>query len=220
MLEENRIEFDSALLKIAKMYGYALDKEQAGLYFEILREYSINDVKTGFLKCARSLKFFPKPSEIIEAIDASAGNKLDYDFEYCKSMIKEVGFHSSVILPSKILMVVISDLGGLQAFSDAIYSDEKDTYFRFKRVYQRRQTDAANNSLPEITRLIGYMESIANQSAYPGLFQITFWDNKKLDELPGGPEQKKLEAPDIEDDPGKVSKIIGGLVKKLEGGGL
>lgn len=212
MTPENRKEFDGALLKIAKLYGYELDKEQAELYFSILADYSVDEIKNGLLICARTSKFFPKPSEVIEAMGGRKGG-IDYDFQYCISMIKELGFHSSVVLKNALLMVVIKDLGGLQEFSEMVSKDEKDTYFRFMRAYNRRVIDQKNGDLPEVKRLVGYMEHLSKQSGAGGTYHVAVWDNKKVKELIGGAEQNKLLPGEKVEPPADVM----GLVNKLTG---
>lgn len=176
MKPESRKEFDAALLKIAKLYGYELDKEQAELYFSILSDYTLDETKAALLICARTQKFFPKPSEIIEAMGVRKDN-IEYDFQYCLSMVKELGFHDSVIMEKKLLMVVIRDLGGLQEFTKMAFKDEKDAYFKFSRAYNRRIVDEKHGDLPEITKLVGYMEQLANQNG-AGTHKVIYWNNK------------------------------------------
>lgn len=213
MTDNDLLEFKAVLLKVAKLYGYVLEKEQAELYYEILKDFTLEEVKTGLIRIARHSKFFPKPSEIVEHIDQS-GNKLDYDFEYCKSMIKDLGFHNSVVLKSCKLMVVIKDLGGLQQWSELVYKDEKDAYFRFARAHKRRTFDEQNESLPEVKRLIGYMEILSNQNGSGGSYKINYWDNKPVKTLTGG-KSDLISLPPGEKAP--PSNDVMALVNKLTG---
>lgn len=176
MKDENRIEFDSALLKVAKLYGYNLDKEQAGLYFEILKDVEIEAVKRAMIRAARVCKFMPKPAEILENLMENRMNQWDYDYEYCRSMAKEMGENQSIVLGNKMLMAVITDLGGLAEFVQKVRGEDKDFYFAFVRAWKRRKIDEETGSLPNVPRLPGLLETQGEKNGLNGAYRIYYWD--------------------------------------------
>jgi hypothetical protein len=68
MTEENISEFAKSLLVTATIYDKELSKDLISVYFDVLKEFDIKDIKNSFTQHIKTGKFFPKPCEIIELV--------------------------------------------------------------------------------------------------------------------------------------------------------
>lgn len=71
MDKSNMAEFAKIFNNMAIVYEKALDKESAHLYFDILKEYKIEDIKKASDQHLKTSKYFPKPSELAIIIQPS-----------------------------------------------------------------------------------------------------------------------------------------------------
>lgn len=71
MDKSNMADFAKIFSNMAIVYEKALDKDSVRLYFDILKDYKIEDVKKASDQHLKISKYFPKPSELVILIQPS-----------------------------------------------------------------------------------------------------------------------------------------------------
>ena len=167
MIEKDRIEFIDSLTKVSRLYGNTLEKDQVNFYFEILKEYDVEDIKLSLVSYCKIGKFFPRPSELIDLMGGGEDNIIDEAFARSIKVISNYWSYHSAKLIDKIAMLVIADLGGVKLLGQR-YEKGKDIYFDFKKVYKCYLKDIKNNKvIPNIDKLgIDNYPSNTNNTAY------------------------------------------------------
>lgn len=72
---QDRMAFGLALIGLAEVFGQEMSEPRSNAYWAALAEFDIADVTRGCAVALRTLKFFPKPSELIELIQGSADDR-------------------------------------------------------------------------------------------------------------------------------------------------
>lgn len=72
MKEEDKERFATALFTLAEVLGEPLSQARIGGYFLALQEFDIADVELALNQGLKTYRFFPKPTDLIEAIRGRA----------------------------------------------------------------------------------------------------------------------------------------------------
>lgn len=62
----DKLRFAKAMMMCATATDYVLSDEKISVYWNFLKDFPDDDIETAFLHSARTLKWFPKVSEVIE----------------------------------------------------------------------------------------------------------------------------------------------------------
>jgi len=112
MNNSDREEFDAVIIAMAELFDRKMSAIQLDLYFEALKDMSLEDFRKSANTVARTCKFFPKPVEfreqIIVGVDAQATLALDKVQEAFWS----AGVYKSVVFDDPVIHAVIDHLGG------------------------------------------------------------------------------------------------------------
>ena len=163
MLQIDRPLFDKAMLDCYDYHNIPASEKSMDLYFRLLIAYDLKIVLDGLESVLRTSKFFPKVSEIIEAIEGKEDDVVDGAYQEAKTLVHG-GFHYPMKFKDKISMQTIADMGGLEQFYNKVYAaGEKDTdaYFEFKRIYKKYYKLARAGQFFPLTKFLhGYMSQL------------------------------------------------------------
>lgn len=67
----NLVDFEKIFNNMAIVYEKELAKEAVSIYFDILKEYKIEDIKKASEQHLKTSKYFPRPSELAIIIQPS-----------------------------------------------------------------------------------------------------------------------------------------------------
>lgn len=160
MIPNDRAMFAKAMYDCYDVYGKEANEKTIDLYFKLLMDYDLQAVLNGLESVLRSSKFFPKPSEVVEAVEGKENENIDIAYQDAKSVIYN-GFHDAIRLTNPITMQVIEDMGGQEGFYNKVFIlGENDTaaYFEFTRIYKRYYRMYKSGQFkPSVKYLKGYM---------------------------------------------------------------
>ena len=112
MDSQDRERFDAVIVAMAELFDRKMSAIQLDLYFEALKDMSLEDFRKAANTVARTCKFFPKPVEfreqIIVGIDAQATLALDK----VQKAFWDAGIYKSVVFDDPVIHAVIDHLGG------------------------------------------------------------------------------------------------------------
>lgn len=120
MNAEDRVEFAKLMATIAAAYSRELTDQLVGIYFKVLIDFGIEDIKFALTSILRSSRFFPKPCEIIELIQPQETDESRADKAWTLLLkgIKEHGYYDSVQFDDEVIHSCIRAMGGWQTVSD------------------------------------------------------------------------------------------------------
>lgn len=158
MIESDRKGFYKSLITLAEVFDKKLSKEQCALYFEALKDMSVEDIAKACNVLIRSVKFFPKPVEFRESMaintDDLAAIAYAKFFKGCKQTPDK-----TLVFDDPIIHAVIVNLGG---WNDELYDKwaniKDEVWLRkdFERLYQTFAKMGIPDNTPE--KLVGRME--------------------------------------------------------------
>jgi hypothetical protein len=115
MINGDRQKFDSILIALAEMFEQQISETRLDLYFEALRDISIEDFQKAANVVARSGRFFPKPIDFREAVHGSLDDKALQALMRLEDAVKRIGQYKSVVFDDSVIHMAVQALDGWQA---------------------------------------------------------------------------------------------------------
>lgn len=166
MKEQDKKEFGETMAGIGELMGKDISNSLMKIYWNALKPFPLSDVLTGLNKIATTSRFFPKPVEIIEAIQGNAESLAAEAMHHLVEAVGRVGAYQSVEFEDPGLQAVVEAWGGWPAVCGK--TDEEWKYLKkdFLQLYElgkNRKHDRRHFAgLTEGTnRDQGYLDQIA-----------------------------------------------------------
>lgn len=144
----NKREQGMVLNKLAGMgelFGKDLSPSILSLYLDILDRYSLEDVTRGLNKCSLTLKYFPKPSEIISAIEGNPEELALAAWTSVENAVRSVGRYGKVSFEDGRIYRIVRSMGGWEHVCSWKESDLDYRRQEFMKLYSAMEdTDGAN----------------------------------------------------------------------------
>ena len=151
-------EFAKIMAAMGVTYDKEISEELTNIYYEVLKEFSLTDIKRAMSIHLKESKFFPKPSEIIERIKSpeTIEMKADKAWNQLLKATSKHGYYDSVEFIDKVIHSCIRAMGGWLLISDR----EPDTWMHkdFVNFYK-----SYYNSPNHTERICGWMEKNGGQ---------------------------------------------------------
>ena len=151
--------FASSLMAMATVFDKSITPQVTEIYFRTLEKFTADEVEKGISKACSTLKFFPKPVELIDCISGGTGNLADKAMvEACRVLeaIKNIGTYKTVCFDDAVTQAVITQqFGGWAKFGDLLVDSEKWFIKDFCMGYQAfaRQSVRHYGALPGLSQL-------------------------------------------------------------------
>lgn len=119
MTGDDKPQFAMIITALAETLDRQLSEAVIALYFEALRDLSIDDVERGAAQCIRTMKFMPKPVEIREAAgrgESSGQERAVLAWSEAWDAVSRFGSYRSVTFADVVTGEVIRRLGGWPRF--------------------------------------------------------------------------------------------------------
>lgn len=152
MRQEDKKEFIKLFMGISELYEKRLSEALISLYFESLKEFSIENIKKSFNLHAKTSKFFPKPSDLLELIEGNREEKGIVAWKDFREAIRHQGADNSVIFEDPKISWIVESYGG---WIKVCGMETKD--LDFMRVGFLKAYNSLNHDLPQ-KKLIGLTE--------------------------------------------------------------
>lgn len=164
ILDESK--FIELIASVAEIYGKELSPMAINLYYNILKNYSFEQIDQAFNYIVKTNKYncMPKPAEVIESIDGLPDERSAIAWNQVVKAIRKYDSYQSVEFEDKTVHAVIDHLGGWLWLCDQTKEDlvfiAKD-FMKLYVIFERRGGDC-----PE--RLIGFFESKNRETGFDG----------------------------------------------------
>lgn len=140
MTNQDMPRFISAMTAMSVVFKEPLSQPLVETYFRVLSGFDADQVDAGISKAISTLKFWPKPVELVECI-SGGGLRLEdkAQVEACRVLeaIKSIGTYSSVAFDDAVTQaVIVQQFGGWAKFSEMRAVDEKWFVKDFAAAYQ------------------------------------------------------------------------------------
>jgi hypothetical protein len=154
MTNQDLPKFASSLTALAVVFDKPITPQFTEIYFRILERFSIEEVERGISTACATLKFFPKPVELVDCISGgqvALEDRAQVEATRVLTAIKRVGTYDSVAFDDPVTQAVISQhFGGWHRFAEMREDEEKWFIKDFARAYQSftRAGIKQNSALP------------------------------------------------------------------------
>lgn len=139
MKAQDKTRFASALMTAAVVFDKTVTPQITEIYFRALDGFTLDEVERGIAQILRTLRFFPKPAELIDAITGggvSLEDRAVVESSRVLAAIKSHGTWQTVIFDDPVTNAVIDQhFGGWDRFSELKAKDEKWFLKDFAAVY-------------------------------------------------------------------------------------
>ena len=156
MTEQDRPKLAEALAVLSETFGVPLSAVKVRAYFEALRDLPIAEVLTGCQVCLRTLRYFPKPVEVREAVVGSAEDQADLAWAQVLNEVGRVGWCGQPKLAPAVAESVRLLFGSWRQACETIPSDGPEAVGwakQFKSLHEARVRRASTGELPAPTRI-------------------------------------------------------------------
>lgn len=166
MTDEQSREFAQTLAVLASTYNEPLSEARVEAYWLALRHIALDDLRDASLRAMRTLKFFPRPSELIELAHGVRDDDIEAAWMEWRRQARAVGGYGSPVL-SKAL---VDTLGAVfVGWEQACWSDFTDEMWaakrkEFGRVYAVMCARSAGTALVP-TKAVGFIERTNAEAA-------------------------------------------------------
>jgi hypothetical protein len=150
MIKKDLPEFAQCMTALALIFNEELKAEKVELYFGLLKEYEIGLVKNASDRLGRTLKFFPKPADFIEAIDGTIEEKASKAWYDYKKALDRPGPYKSLNIFDPFAHAAIQDMdlwgSGIERNG---YPDQRADEDFIRQEFIRRYKIRAKHTRPE-----------------------------------------------------------------------
>lgn len=136
MQAKDRNDFAATMAVLAEAFGETPTGNRMDVYFEMLSEYSIDEIRIATKKLLKSCSFFPKIAQFIEAIEGdpeSKSNNAWYEYE------KHIDAYKTLDIGDPVAHQVIKDMNlygmGLETHG---YPDTRKDYDFIRQEFMKR----------------------------------------------------------------------------------
>jgi hypothetical protein len=107
MTDADRPRFAELFVALAETFNEALSEVRLEIYFRALSELTIAQLQAAIVDATRTLKFFPKPSELIALAQGHDSSDEDLAWMAVLRQVREVGSHRPPTFNDPAIMAAI-----------------------------------------------------------------------------------------------------------------
>jgi len=130
MNQNNEMEFATLMAGMSEAYGTENTKAKIEIYFQQLKEFSIEEIRRAVDLSLGTLKFFPKIAELRELIQGSPQDQAMLAWECLMDTMEDVGYYDSPTFEDWRIAWCVEQMGGWMYLCDHEHLD--DLKFRQK----------------------------------------------------------------------------------------
>ena len=141
MQDSDRKDFLQVFMPLVEVWDREMSSALIELYFRALEPWPLEQVKAAIVRSLRECRFFPKPAEIVEQIQAAGGRLEDVALTEAHKVLEAVARHGggvSVCFDNPCTQAVIhAQFGGWVLLCDTLTEAERKWFLRdFTAAYQ------------------------------------------------------------------------------------
>lgn len=165
MKKEDKKEFGKILVVTGEIYDKQITASLIKVYFEVLKDYTLDELKRALelhIKDREEGKFFPRPSNFINQIEADEGVLAILAWDKAYKGIKQGAYYDTMIFDDPVIHMVITQMGGWIEFSDLLIKDTPYRRAEFIKLYKHFQ----KHPIDAPKRLAGFHEMNNRREGY------------------------------------------------------
>jgi hypothetical protein len=108
----DRPVFSDALEVLCETFAEPMSDLRAEAYFAALSDFTVSQVNLAVMQAIRTLKFFPKPSELRELIAGTPGDGADSAWSEVLDQVRRVGYMGSPAFTDERILRTVNELWG------------------------------------------------------------------------------------------------------------
>ena len=138
MNQNDLAAFTDLLTMVSALYRTPLSRKSLELYWDILRCFEWQEVKTAFqthLTDPDSGQYFPKPADVVRHLRGNSETQALRAWGKVEEAIRNIGCYASVVFDDPIIHVVIEEMGGWIRLCHTFLKDLPFRAHEFKKHY-------------------------------------------------------------------------------------
>lgn len=137
MDRREQAEFAAALIGLAEIFDAELSPTKAEAYFLALEEHSLQDVLLAIKQAIKTCRFFPKPAELIEALEGSPDDQAEAAWVQWIEKTGQAGAYENVVFEDAAIGQALMTMFGSWADACRMSKDEEGyRHAEFKKLYR------------------------------------------------------------------------------------
>ena len=139
MKSSEKREFIKLMIKVGATYDRAVSSVLMGVYWRILRDFELIDIRYAFKAHCRHPdegRFFPKPSDIVRLLEGSPESRALIAWTTMEMSMGRVGRYQSVVFEDPLIHAVIEDMGGWIKLCEQSLKELPFTALDFQKRYR------------------------------------------------------------------------------------
>jgi len=135
--------FAKCMAALAEIFDRKMSTKLLDIYWGIFREYSDEEFQTAVFEAAKTLRFFPKPADLLEILDGSQDDQIELAWESLETAIRQIGAWDSVAFEDEALSAAVETLGGwtkVCGWTEAEMPFRRKEFERVYRIHMQRKS--------------------------------------------------------------------------------
>ncbi|MHC1728530.1 MAG: hypothetical protein AB9866_21440 [Syntrophobacteraceae bacterium] len=162
--DAERKSVQSAFAALCELHNKTVSLGLASIYMQVLEQYTAAEAVRALEYAIRSLRFFPKPTELIDAIHGDPEEQAMKAWLTLQRAISEIGTYNSIFFEDPKMYAVIKFFGGWKEIGQwpVKYMDKRRD--EFVDAYKSMKSPPPSQMIP------GHSDTLSIQGGNPNLF--------------------------------------------------
>jgi hypothetical protein len=132
---QNRMKFAENMAGLGEAFGTEITELKGKIYWQVLDRFSDDQVERAILESISTLKFFPKPAELIELIEGKSEEKSLVAWDELLTAIQRHGSYASVRFEDAKITKAVELMGGWLELCSMTEDETKFRRAEFQKIY-------------------------------------------------------------------------------------
>ena len=134
---KDEVKFKEYLTALCEIHDKTISPLLTSIYWKVLEPFNDEDCEKVFKSLIYETRFFPKPSEFIEALRVKSSDQATMAWIDVLETVKRVGQYQSVKFSDPVIHGVIEAMGGwIKLAGDMTVDEEKWKQKEFEKLYE------------------------------------------------------------------------------------
>lgn len=175
MNENDKTKFRQIMTSVAELYEKSLNVNLLAMYFNALKEFSIQDVERAFNEHVKSpdtaSSFFPKPGDLVRKLigtdkqnEQGIADRAELAWACIMAELVRIGPYENLEIDDRQAMAAVRAIGGWKSLATKTYDELnwiKKEFFSSYSCYERAPVESLPSQLPGLSDL----QAIKNEDA-------------------------------------------------------
>jgi len=206
--------FKELMATLSVIHDKPLTDSLISIYWAVLKEYEIDELKKGFRRAVEECKFFPKPSDLVELMNESVSDRALIAFNKLKNAIEDHGHTTSVAFDDPAIHSVVEEMGGWLDICSWLRDElpfKRQEFERWYKICIRRENHPAYLPGSYEAENRAWLDDPTRGAIVQKNLAIRFIGNSRK-----ALEQYQRTQAKILPQPTEVEQIIGGFLEKFK----